>query len=271
MLQSALDLLGAYRAVVHELREAITDQNETIRTQQGAIRELKDAVEEQHDLIRDLSQQLKDNQEQTSDELKHVHDQLEAITATTVSTPQSSFTDVTNLSPSPQSTYAQVLSSANTAPTPVTKTLHCTIDTSMVADGKENRITAGAVRALVERQVRTERDHANWRCRAVTTDARNRMRFRIIFRDETEHQLVKRLVGTKLPRRARMLRDEVHPIRVDHVNRFAILDEMGAIRTGAPEALGKVNDVQVEKIGWLSNSDSLKAYGSMVVRHPSNK
>ncbi|OAQ60812.1 transposase [Purpureocillium lilacinum] len=62
-----------------------------------------------------------------------------------------------------------------------------------------------------------------------------------------------------------MLRDEVHPIRVDHVNRFAILDEMGAIRTGAAEALGKENDVQIEKIGWLSNSDSPKAYGSMVV------
>ncbi len=106
----------------------------------------------------------------------------------------------------------------------------------MVADGQENRITAGAARALVEREVRTERDHANWRCRAVTTDARNRMRFGIICRDETEHQLVKRLVGTKLPRGARMLRDEVHPIRVDHVNLFAILDEMGAIHTGAAEA-----------------------------------
>ncbi|OAQ61311.1 reverse transcriptase [Purpureocillium lilacinum] len=245
-LQSALELLGAYRTVVQELREAIKDQNEIIRTQQGAIRELKDAAEEQHNLIRDLSQQLKDNQKQTGDELKRVHEQLEAITATTVSTPQSSFTDVTSSSPSPQPTYAQVLSSANTART-------------------TNRITAGAVRTLVEGEVRAERDHANWRCRAVTTDARNRMRFRIVCRDEAEHQLVKRLVGANLPRGARMLRDEVHPVRVDHVNRAAILDEMGAVLTGAAEALGKENDVQIEKIGWLSNSDPPKAYGSMVV------
>lgn len=112
-LQSALDLLGTYRTVVQELREAIKDQNETIRTQQGPIRDLKDAAEEQHNLIRDLSQQLKDNQKQTGDELKRVHEQLEAITATTVSTPQSSSTDVTSSSPSP------VLSCANTAPTPV--------------------------------------------------------------------------------------------------------------------------------------------------------
>ena len=264
-LQSALELLGAYRTVVQELREAIKDQNEIIHTQQGAIRELKDAAEEQHNLIRDLSQQLKDNQKQTGDELKRVHEQLEAITATTVSTPQSSFTDVTSSSPSPQPTYAQVLSSANTARTTATKTFHCTIDTSMVEDGQENRITAGAVRTLVEGEVRAERDHANWRCRAVTTDARNRTRFRIICRDEAEHQLVKRLVGTKLPRGARMLRDEVHPVRVDHVNRTAVLDETGTVLRGVTEALSKENDVQIERIGWLSNNDSPKAYGSMVV------
>ncbi|OAQ57990.1 CENP-Q, a CENPA-CAD centromere complex subunit domain-containing protein [Purpureocillium lilacinum] len=105
-LQSALESLGAYRTLVQELREAIKDQNEIIRTQQGAIRELKDAAEEQHNLIRDLSQQLKDNQKQTGDELKRVHEQLEAITAATGSTPQSSFTDVTSSSPSPQPTYA---------------------------------------------------------------------------------------------------------------------------------------------------------------------
>ncbi|OAQ57989.1 integrase, catalytic core [Purpureocillium lilacinum] len=40
---------------------------------------------------------------------------------------------------------------------------------------------------------------------------------------------------------------------------------MGAVLTGAAEALGKENDVQIEKIGWLSNSDPPKAYGSMVV------
>ncbi|OAQ60394.1 reverse transcriptase [Purpureocillium lilacinum] len=264
-LQSALELLGAYRTVVQELREAIKGQNETVRAQQEAIRELKEAAEEQHTLIRDLTQQLQNNQKQTADDLKRVHQQLEAITATTVSTPQSSFTDVTSSSPSPQSTYAQVLSSANTARTTATKTFHCTIDTSMVEDGQENRITAGAVRTLVEGEVRAERDCANWRCRAVTTDARNRTRFRIICRDEAEHQLVKRLVSTKLPRGVRMLRDEVHPVRVDHVNRTAVLDETGTVLRGVTEALSKENDVQIEKIGWLSHSDSPKAYGSMVV------
>ncbi|OAQ61371.1 reverse transcriptase [Purpureocillium lilacinum] len=264
-LQSALELLGAYRTVVQELREAIKGQNETVRAQQEAIRELKEAAEEQHTLIRDLTQQLQNNQKQTADDLKRVHQQLEAITTTTISTPQSSFSDVTSSSASPQPSYAQVVSSDTTVPTTAATGFSCTIDTSTAEDGQENRITAGAVRALVEGEVRAERDRANWRCRAVTTDARNRTRFRIICRDEAEHQLVKRLVGTKLPRGARMLRDEVHPVRVDHVNRTAVLDETGAIRRGVTEALSKENDVQIERIGWLSNSDSPKAYGSMVV------
>ncbi|KAJ6437894.1 reverse transcriptase [Purpureocillium lavendulum] len=135
--------------------------------------------------------------------------------------------------------YAQVVTSATTAPTTATKTFHCTIDTSMVEDGK--RIALLLVRFAPS------------------------SRARIICRDEAEHQLVKRLVGTKLPRGARMLRDEVRPVRVDHVNRTAVLDETGSVLREVTEALSKENDVQIERIGWLSNSDSPKAYGSMVV------
>ncbi len=69
----------------------------------------------------------------------------------------------------------------------------------------------------------------------------------------------------KLARGARILRDDLYPIRVDSVNRMAILDEKGGIRAGATEALGKENDTQVAKAAWLSDKDNSKAYGSMVV------
>jgi hypothetical protein len=61
------------------------------------------------------------------------------------------------------------------------------------------------------------------------------------------------------------MRDDLYPIRVDSVNRTAILDEAGNIQAGAAEVLGKENDIQVAKLAWLSNREVPKAYGSMVV------
>jgi hypothetical protein len=64
-------------------------------------------------------------------------------------------------------------------------------------------------------------------------------------------------------RGARILRDDLHLIRVDGVNRTVVLDEAGDIQTGAAEALGKENDTDIAKIAWLSNKGVPKAYGSM--------
>ena len=62
-----------------------------------------------------------------------------------------------------------------------------------------------------------------------------------------------------------MLRDEVYPVKVDNVNRLAILDQNGEIRAGVAETLGQENETTVAKIGWLSKKSIAKAYGSMVV------
>lgn len=62
-----------------------------------------------------------------------------------------------------------------------------------------------------------------------------------------------------------MLRDDLHPIKVDHVSRTAVLDETNNIRVGATEAIGRENDVQIAKIGWFSDRQTYKAHGSMVI------
>lgn len=117
---------------------------------------------------------------------------------------------------------------------------------------------------MVENGVRAEQDNS-WRCRAVTKDPKKPHRVRIACRDEAEHNTVKRVVEAKLTQGARILRDDLYPVRVDSVNRTAVLDEMGNVRTGAAEAFGKENDTQIAKIAWLSSRDISKAYGSMVV------
>ena len=113
--------------------------------------------------------------------------------------------------------------------------------------------------------MRNESDAATWRCRAVTIDPKNPQRVRIACRDEAEHKMVKQTVEANLVQGARVLRDDLYPIRVDSVKRTAVLDEMGNIQTGAIETLGQENDTRVAKIAWLSNKAIPKAYGSMVV------
>ena len=62
-----------------------------------------------------------------------------------------------------------------------------------------------------------------------------------------------------------MLRDNLYPIKIDNVNRLAVLDEQGDIQAGVAEALSHKNETTVAKIGWLSKKNVPKAYRFMVV------
>ncbi|KAJ5264436.1 hypothetical protein N7505_007229 [Penicillium chrysogenum] len=87
----------------------------------------------------------------------------------------------------------------------------------------------------------------------------------IACRDEAEHQLVKKVAEAKIGAGARVLRDELYPIKVDSVKRTAVLDENHEILTGAAAAMGEENETTVAKMTWLSNKEIAKPYGSMVV------
>jgi hypothetical protein len=134
-----------------------------------------------------------------------------------------------------------------------------------MSDNENERPSAGPVRTAVETEIRAMENYTNWRCRAVTVDPKNTNRIRIACRDEAEHQLVKKVAETKVGAGARVLRDELHPVKVDSVNRTAVLDENGDIRVGAAAAFGEENETTVAKIAWLSRKENAKAYGSMVV------
>ena len=46
------------------------------------------------------------------------------------------------------------------------------------------------------------------------------------------------MVELKIAARVRVLRDELYPIKVDDVNRLAVLDDNGEVRSGVVEAFG---------------------------------
>ena len=96
----------------------------------------------------------------------------------------------------------------------------------------------------------------------------NPERIRITCRSEGELVQVKEAAEkTKVPG-ARMLRDQLHPVKVDNANRTAILEESGQVRPGVGEMLEKENEVKIGKISWLSRKVSttrlrLMARGSL--------
>jgi hypothetical protein len=175
-----------------------------------------------------------------------------------------SYADVARTPPLSHPSNIRTLSSITT-PTTLTDTLYCTVDTSKMAENANEKISAGSIRAAVETEIRTMDGHTHWRCRAVTVDPKNTNRIRIACRDEDEHQLVKKVAEAKIGAGARVLRDELYPIKVDSVNRTAVLDENDEIRAGAAAAFSEENEATVAKIAWLSKKDNAKAYGSMVV------
>jgi hypothetical protein len=138
-----------------------------------------------------------------TEELQRAREQLETIA-----------TNATDVS---QRSYADVIRSQTTTSTvpPIpTDTLYCTIDVSRIEDD-DARPSAGTIRATVENEARAELDNSTWRCGAVTKDPKNTHRIRISYRDESEHEVVKRIAETKLARGTSVLRDNLYPIKVD--------------------------------------------------------
>ena len=178
-----------------------------------------------------------------------------------------SYADVARTPPTSYPSNIRTLSTLGTTPTTFTETLYCTIDTSKMTENEnENeKISAGSIRAAIEKEIRTMDDHTHWRCRAVTVSPRDPNRIRIACRDEAEHQLVKKVAEEKIGTGSRVLRDELYPIKVDGVKRAAVLDDNHAILAGAAVALSEENETTVAKMTWISSKEAAKPYGSMVV------
>ncbi|KAJ5288046.1 hypothetical protein N7478_003732 [Penicillium angulare] len=166
-----------------------------------------------------------------------------------------SYADVARTPPTSYPSNIRTLSTLGTTPTTFTETLYCSIDTSKMTENENEKKSAGSIRAAIEKEIRTMDDHILWRCRALL----------IACRDEAEHQLVKKVAEEKIGTGARVLRDELYPVKVDGVKRAAVLDDNHAILAGAAVALSEENETTVAKMTWLSSKEAAKPYGSMVV------
>lgn len=161
------------------------------------------------------------NHDETLCEIQSLH--------TSITTPDStnnlSYADVTCTPPTSQPSNIQTLSSFNTTPTTFTNTLYCTIDTSNVANNGSKKMSAGPIRAAVEKEIQIMENHTNWHCCAVTVDLKNTNWIWIACQDEPKHQLVKKVTEATIGTGAQVLCNNLYPIKVDSVKKAAVLDE----------------------------------------------
>ena len=253
-MQTLQEQMNKQTRILNIILEAWTRQethNKAMQAELGRIKDELQAVKEECQATKEECQVAKEECQAIKNELHRIQQQVEdgiAALASGQGSPRPSYADVARTPPTSQPSNLRTLSSGYTAPSTFTGALYCTIDTSRVEEAAENQVSASAFRAMVESGIRAEQEDPSWRCQAVTKDPRNPHRVRIACRNETEHLKVKRVVGASLMRGARILRDDLYPIRVDGVNRTVVLDEAGDIQTGAAEALGKENDTEIAKI-----------------------
>jgi hypothetical protein len=141
----------------------------------------------------------------------------------------------------------------------------CIVDTSRVPEDHIGDATPAMIRKTVEQEMQTSSGQPHWRCVAVTRDGRNANRLRVISRNEEEMQKIKTILEARKAPGARVLRDQLYPVKVDSMNRTAVFDQEFKALPGAMETLSQENEVQIAKVAWLSQKVNPKAYGSMVV------
>jgi hypothetical protein len=211
-------------------------------------------------MAQELSQ-VREQLTQVCSELECTRLQLDTVSeAHAARSPSQSYADAARMTPI--SITTQTPSTVRSA-TP--EQVFCTVDTSRVPEDHIGDATPAVLRRTIEQEMRTSSDQPSWRCVAVTRDGRNTNRLRVIGRNEKELKKIKTIIEVKKAPGARVLRDQLYPVKVDNINRAAVLDQEGKVLPGAMEALGQENEVQIAKMAWLSRKDSVKAYGSMVV------
>lgn len=239
-----------------------------------SISQLSAALEEQRlEFTRQLSTALEEQrsifirqQEALQTELTNLKTEI----ATLISTQLSNVYVPTPASPSSYASVARKPPPATSPQPPLSRVStmsdmpYCTIDISRVEEDKRSEAEPGVIRAAIEKEVRTQ-EGTQWRCVAVVRDPRNMARIRVACRNEKEQQVVKQAAEKAKIQGARVLRDQLFPVKVDGVNRCAILDESNHLRPEITENLSKENDVHISKLVWLSKKDNQKAYGSMVI------
>ncbi|KAM3449681.1 hypothetical protein NHJ6243_009942, partial [Beauveria neobassiana] len=252
-MQRMLELMEKSYSKMRQMEEKTNDQSEIIESLHQKIGEMQQELG-----------QAKVELKQACEELAQTRTALEAITKSPVwSRLQPSYADIARTPPESHPSNVMTISTSRTASTSSGETIYCTIDIQDIEDSVNERVSAKTIRTILETEMRAKPHNGAWRCRAVTEDRSNPQRMRVVCRNESEQDMVKKTIEEKLPA-ARILDDGYHRIRVDGVPRTVMLDEEGNDLPEVAAILSTANDTEVAKASWLSDRQ-LKNYGSILV------
>ena len=262
------DIQALYDMIVW-LKEAMKWQSKVIESQKKeitALCELPQAIEKLQKEIADL----KTTQVKLYDEARRAFSEQTDILhientkiQNAVERTQPSYAAITSIPPTNSLDILPMSPPISRPPSPAsTDTIICTINTIGVREQDRGKATPGSLRDAIEKELSTEGN--KFRCVAVYMGG-NAGWVKIRARNEEELQRIKDAAQKIVPEGARVLRDQLYPIKVDNIKRIAILNNDGTLQAGIAEKLGAENNVNIAKVTWLSKKDNFKAYGSMAV------
>ena len=87
---------------------------------------------------------------------------------------------------------------------------------------------------------------------------------RILCRSEEELKNVKSAATITAAEGARVLRDQLYPVKVNNARADALLMPDGTLKANAALEIAAENQTELAKVAWLSKKQNGKAYGSLV-------
>ncbi|KAF4310464.1 hypothetical protein GTA08_BOTSDO13986 [Botryosphaeria dothidea] len=185
------------------------------------------------------------------------------INATYVNVLRGGLPTPTNSSPS---STAAVPVRANHAIASTTRTRPPAIELDLTNANVYNA-SPGDIRARLQTALESQEPTKEVKCYRITRNPSDAAKVRAFFRTEEDEELVRSNLGwlETAFRGARIRGRQWHPVKVDNVNKLAVLnDDRTTVRADAGQIIGAENDVEVAQVRWLSKPSG-RLYGSAVV------
>jgi hypothetical protein len=181
-------------------------------------------------LTETFNQQIEMLKAQITEMTEKIETQLPDIQSSPRASPL--YAEVARTPPNSQPSNVRALTSVQTTPSMTADAMYCTIDISRVGEEERSKAQPRTIRKAIEEEIRTMEGQEHWLCVAVMKDSRNYECTRVTCRDETELQRVKKAVDKTAVMGARVLWDQLYPIKVDNANRTAVLNQDGKLLPG---------------------------------------
>ena len=101
-------------------------------------------------------------------------------------------------------------------------------------------------------------------CSSTSRANRHTDRLRILCRNEEELKNVKSAAIAIATQGARVLRDQLYPVKINNARADAILMPDGSLKPNAASEIAEENNTELAKVEWLSAKYNGRAFSSLV-------